>query len=120
MRLVDADKLSESVEKTFMWAEENGHKKLANAITDVFIPAIVSQPTVEAQPIIHAHWVKMSDADGLYYCCGNCGEDLPRYYTERPTYDNPFPNMETIDKTPRCPYCGAIMDEKGDIRNETD
>lgn len=72
---------------------------------------IRSAPTIEAEPIIHARWVKMSDADGLYYCCGNCGEDLPRYYIERPTYDNPFPNMESIDKTPRCPYCGAIMSE---------
>ena len=48
---------------------------------------------------------------GMFYFCSNCGEDLPRYYIERPTYDNPFPNMESIDKTPRCPYCGAIMDK---------
>lgn len=78
-----------------------------NSLIDI----IEKAPTVEAEPVIHAHWVKMSDPDGLYYCCGNCGEDLPRYYTERPTFDNPFPDMESIDKTPRCPNCGAVMDK---------
>lgn len=96
MRLIDADALKERYENT----------------TDCALVCIDEAPTVEAEPIIHAHWVKISNADGLYYCCSNCGEDLPRYYTERPTYDNPFPNMESIDKTPRCFYCGAKMDEE--------
>ena len=102
MRLIDADKLEISYDGHFVGVAKND---LDNA------------PTVEAEPIIHAHWVKMSDADGFYYCCSNCGEDLPRYYIEKPTYDKPFPNMESIDKTLRCHYCGAKMDEVTDNDN---
>jgi len=103
MRLIDADKLKISYDGHFVGVAKND---LDNA------------PTVEVEPIVHAHWVTMSDADGLYYCCSNCGEDLPRYYTERPTWDNPFPNMESIDKTPRCPYCGAKMNEEVEEDND--
>ena len=24
--------------------------------------------------VIHGEWIKMSDSDGFYYCCSNCGE----------------------------------------------
>lgn len=54
-------------------------------------------------------WIKMSDADGYYYACDQCGENLPRYRTESPTSDNPYPPKHSIDKTKFCPNCGADM-----------
>jgi hypothetical protein len=54
-------------------------------------------------------WVRMSDADGEYYCCNQCGEDLNRYMMETPSYNNPYPHKYSIDKTNFCPNCGALM-----------
>ena len=99
MRLIDADKLCESIMRVWDFAEKNGHKKLANAIADVLVPAIVSQPTVDAQPVVHGHW-ETDEEEVLHKgsVCGNCiyvaaetGEEIiPMYY---------------------CDQCGAKMDE---------
>lgn len=55
-------------------------------------------------------WIKMSDADGVYYCCSECGEDLYREWLFNRDYDL-FPRKKTIDKTKYCPHCGAKMEE---------
>ena len=54
-------------------------------------------------------WIKMSDADGDYYVCDQCGEELPRYTAKSPTWDIPYPTKYSIDKTNFCPNCGAEM-----------
>ena len=41
----------------------------------------------------NGEWIKMSDADGTYWCCSECGEELYRL----------------CDKTNFCPNCGAEM-----------
>lgn len=46
-------------------------------------------PTVEAEPVVHAHW----NGD----CCSRCGELAE-------------------DNYPRCPNCGAHMDEQLELR----
>lgn len=56
----------------------------------------------------HSHWVHMSDADGDYWECHECGGILPRY-GDKPTYDNPYPKLTSIDPTRFCPACGADM-----------
>ena len=56
-------------------------------------------------------WIKMSDADGVYYCCSECGEDLYREWSFDRNYDL-FPRKKTIDKTKYCPNCGAKMEEQ--------
>lgn len=57
-------------------------------------------------------WIKMSDADGIYWACSECGEDLPRVSHYNPQFDL-FPRLESIEKTKFCPNCGARM-EGGD------
>lgn len=55
-------------------------------------------------------WVLMSDADGYYYCCSECGEELYRKWV----FDREFdlsPKKESIDRTNFCPECGARMEE---------
>ena len=58
-------------------------------------------------------WIKMSDADGVYYCCSECGEELYRKWVFDREFDL-FPKKESIDKTNYCPNCGAKMEEKDD------
>lgn len=53
-------------------------------------------------------WIKMSDADGIYWACNECGEDIPRIAHFDPQFDL-FPRIKSIDKTNFCPNCGADM-----------
>lgn len=53
-------------------------------------------------------WIKMSDADGTYWCCSECGEELYRSLSFNREYDL-FPKKASIDKTNFCPNCGADM-----------
>ena len=68
-------------------------------------------PTADVRENVHAHWVKMSDADGIYWACGECGEELPRVEHFDPQFDL-FPSLKSICKTKFCPNCGAQMDER--------
>lgn len=68
---------------------------------------IAEAPTIEAKPVVHAHWIEQEYGDGdTYYTCSNCEEDLV-----------------TIDGTPSenlwnyCPYCGAQMDSS-EVKDE--
>lgn len=102
MRLISADELTE----------------LYDGCDGLSVPiAVVRQniedaPTIDAEPVRHGHWIKMTDSDGDYYCCSNCGEELPRYSCTFPTPTKPFPLMKSVDKTNYCPNCGAKMDGK--------
>ena len=53
-------------------------------------------------------WIKMSDADGIYFACSICGENIPRISHFDPQFDL-FPRLESIDKTNYCPNCGADL-----------
>ena len=61
-------------------------------------------PTIEAKPVVHAHWKEYWDYNyGNYsYCCSNCGKDA--LTKEGTMYDQVLTEL--------CPYCGAKMDEK--------
>ena len=60
-------------------------------------------PTIEAKPVVHAHWVTEQEAEeinryDLTYCCSACGHcDWDCTESEGFEY---------------CPNCGAKMDEK--------
>lgn len=65
---------------------------------------------LKAEPVRHGRWIKMSDADGVYYACSECGGELPRVINSfNPQFDL-FPKLKCIDKTTYCPNCGAKMD----------
>lgn len=70
------------------------------------------QLPIEIEPVWHGTWVKMSDADGTYYVCSECREELPRVVVSfNPQFDL-FPELKCIDKTTYCPNCGARMDRQ--------
>ena len=58
-------------------------------------------------------WIKMSDADGTYYCRSECGEELYREWTYDAQFDL-FPRRTSIAKTKYCPNCGAKMEWSGE------
>ena len=62
-------------------------------------------------------WIKMSDSDGVYWACSECGENLPRVDHFDPQFDL-FPKLKSIDKTKYCPNCGSPME--GEEDNGTD
>lgn len=82
-------------------------------LTKAEIADINNAPTIDAEPVRHGHWIKMSDADGHYYACSECGEELYREWSFDREFDT-FPKKKSIDKTQFCPNCGAKMDEVND------
>jgi hypothetical protein len=61
---------------------------------------IEKAPTIEAKPVVHAHWEKVRE--GLHIC-SYCKVKAP---IESDEYDY----MESLSTY--CPLCGALMDEK--------
>ena len=94
--------------------EENGEKfegfgtykleVLSEYIREYFIGADV----VERK---RGKWIKMSDADGNYYACSECGEEIPRVPDFNPQFDL-FPRLKSLEKTKFCFNCGADMREE--------
>ena len=95
MRLIDADALADASCSGGVCAECDdmhcGNNVVANCseVRFHFLKLIKDAPTIEERK--EGTWVKMSDADGEYYACSECGEDLPRH----------------IDRTHYCPNCGS-------------
>lgn len=104
MRLTDADLLKEQMESVCMgiMAGTESYNAPLKTIDDA--------PTVDAKPVVRGKWITMSDADGVYWACSECGEDIPRVAHYNPQFDL-FPRLEGIDRTRFCPHCGARMDE---------
>lgn len=100
MRLIDAD----AIYYDQLLNTGNKHNPLEWAASRTSIDAT---PTID--PVKHGRWIKMSDANGVYWSCGECGEGIPRISHFDPQFDL-FPRLESIDKTSYCPHCGARMD----------
>jgi ribosomal protein L34E len=77
MRLIDADAMCEG--------------RVSN---DPVVIAAKCAPTIEAEPVVYAHWKVRG---GVPYCSA-CGEMLNGY-----SCDN------DVSTTPRCSFCGAKM-----------
>ena len=100
MRLIDADAL-----KLYFIANLCGHGTCLNPTGQAEVGFMIDEaPTIEAEPIVHAKWIKgdMNFEYDNYYCfcynwnCSNCGETVSdRHGLPR-----------------RCPDCGAKMDDE--------
>ena len=94
MRLIDAEALENELVKTMRYVPKN-------AVLDVAC-MVNRAPTIEAKPVVHAHWIEQIIDGGQELMCSNCGEYAlmnDEFYSEFSKY---------------CPYCGAQMDEKED------
>lgn len=87
MRLVDADKLKE-------WILEFHPADAYWAIS-----MLENAPTVDAEPVVHAHWIEDGKTDKfIISSCSNCGGILSTYKNAK---------LGTF-----CLKCGAKMDEE--------
>lgn len=95
MRLIDADNLKSKMETTAMYGFDN---YIACGVID-------DEPTVEAIPVVHAHWIEKIDCHSgtglIHYTCSNCGYNI-RYK----------PGSRGDGRGSKfCDDCGAMMDE---------
>lgn len=90
MRMIDADALIAQMEADAEHMEE----PIAAMFAYAAISDVKHAPTIEPERK-KGKWIKMSDADGIFYACSDCGE----WHEEISNY---------------CPNCGTRMDMKGD------
>lgn len=100
MRLVDTNEANKAIEKIcndYGVAYGNNYGGFADKIASV----IDNIPTVDAEPVTHAHWILEKQPNGKPYCyhCSNCDSDF-HYVGITTAFDN-------------CPNCRAKMDEEG-------
>ena len=98
MRLIDAEALLDSIPE--MW-------------TLMDVGRVVTAPTVEAVPVVHAHWNCIENVvsyEGTFdaYECSHCHKSLLDDLCENNGSD--YVNAKNDFKY--CPFCGAKMDEK--------
>ena len=102
MRLIDAEALIKSFYKKFDKEELQYTQPFIHASLTLLEKFIDNAPTIEAKPIIHAHWNYDGEDDWTGLCswfCSNCSSFIE---TEEDTLSCGY-NF--------CPNCGAQMDE---------
>ena len=115
MRAIDGDALEKHLSDAEIEAIKQRRYVFASALNTI-CGNVRNFPTIEPERE-KGKWIKMSDADGEYYCCDQCGEELPRYMTETPSWDRPYPHKQSIGKTDFCPNCGSDMRGDQDENN---
>lgn len=85
MRLIDADELLKD--------------KVSNAYVSRF--EIELAPSIDAEPVVHAHWKMKIVKTGYWYECSNCGS---HWSINGKTHE--------CEQTLYCSHCGAKMDEE--------
>lgn len=108
MSLIDGDALKAKILKSIGIADElaenyEGRKSIAHAFIDsalsFVIECIDAAPTIDAEPVVHARWIEVSNGRGGH-CCSECREYAPSFQS----------GVE--DLSARCHCCGAKMDGK--------
>lgn len=98
MRLVDADNIQDQLATLILYAAgtpEGECVEYAHALVD-------GEPTVEAAPVVHAHWILEDSKDHDIMECSACGgfqNDL--------VY-----GLRNAKLFKYCPNCGARMDKR--------
>ena len=102
MRLIDAEALKTKIQKIKAEALEHGFAP-ESVCGDILLNFLDNAPTIEAKPVVHAHWKEYWDYNCMNYsyCCTNCEKDA--LTKEETMYDQVL--------TKFCPFCGAQMDE---------
>ena len=101
-RYIDAEIVKKIILEEGLYCDTESDKRYsASKIDEIPTADVVERKT--------GKWITMSDADGVYWSCSECGEDIPRIAHYNPQFDL-FPRLETIDKTNFCPHCGARME----------
>ena len=98
MRLINADEFRKTMLAEIERLYRVGHPYSATVVSDV-IKKLDLEPSVDAEPVVHAHWIEESKTDKFTtHCCSNCGGILSTYINAP---------LGTF-----CYKCGAKMDEE--------
>ena len=102
MRLIDADSIQGKLATLSFYTDGTFEGKIVEYVRGL----IDAQPTIDAVPVVHAHWVpqRPNNRTGKAYTfvCSNCKKFAIRS------------RQASIDELGYvfCPYCGAEMDEE--------
>ena len=101
MRLIDADRLFGFIQKKKAYMEQNymvfnNYNKGKYDAYYEMLNIIKEQPTIDAEPVVHGHWIEKPYLLGTSNFCSCCGEN----------YGMPH------GKFNYCPNCRAKMDEE--------
>lgn len=91
--LIDVDKLKNTIKNPGI------DLPIDKATENEVLFIIEKQPTVDAAPVVHAHWWVQEDV----YCCSNCH---CRVRLDKSS------DLWKVDKYQFCPMCGARIDEE--------
>ena len=96
MRMIDANILIEEIKS--LEVTMGGQSLIHKSGKDSIINLIEQQPTIDAEPVVHAHWEEL-ESHPFILKCSHCGFWDGKKF------------IETHHKI-RCPKCDAKMDEK--------
>lgn len=83
-------------------ADYNDYSDFFDKTLQAFKNVIDTSPTIDAEPVVHGHWIHNTDDFTPKKRCSHCG------------YNKPVVAGENIDQEPDdfCNKCGAKMDEE--------
>ena len=103
MRLIDADKLIQELEKNkTLYIDE--YEEGRNTGISWCIEDVVDAPTVDAVPIKHGRWLYIEGYMGDEAKCSECRRSI--------CVNEPGNGLPNVGDLKYCPFCGAKMDER--------
>ena len=101
MRLIDDDELMSDV-----YRSDEQQKNDVWHTSDIEY-LVMAQPTVDAVPVVHGHWVSLTECANAGVYCSVCKKKV---YKE----DYAWCNRKNKLRSNYCPNCGADMRERSD------
>ena len=94
--LIDIDRLCDDLVKRWSIADKKKEDLIRAVMADVVTPIVVSQPTVDAVPVVHGRWEEDVYNEDSFWRCTACG------------FASEAHAANLLYKF--CPNCGAKMD----------
>ena len=99
-RLIDADALLLALDKRKTYELADGRNRAYGKGVRDAMKDVDKQPTVDAVPVVHGHWIDMGDFEQCSECKGTRLKEFNSFY-----------GKVTWIRTAYCSHCGARMDE---------
>lgn len=106
MRLIDADAFLKELKKYLIGIHQT---YLAEAVLRIVKQVISKQPTIEAKPVVHAHWENKIIG---FFSCSHCDNSTRNNMSDHKEQTALFNDKFGMTAFAYCPHCGAQMDEE--------